>query len=405
MSRVVIWKRDIDAEVKKVYKCHTLPDIKGFHVQLELSGQILDALEKEKDHRTPALMVEDAQEACAATVAVLAKHLEALDKKCHGMAQAAVDKEVKNIKRIFEAEVVELGHTLEKVPKERWDKWTATKKEYKHYKWDCAGKITMGALGAAASGIALAAAVPTGGATLALGIVGGAKSALDLFKLGAKMWVEAETVQKKVVFSIKALEKIYGDTTKKSQKSHKGGAMEAGLSVLNALLPTELAPTLSVLSGDVELWHKKLAGIELVADKKAKLAMNLLKQSEQMGALLKKSKSKDAGKILDKLHGLEKAIDEALTLCTNEAARVREGRQLQESVSNKVLPALKSKQPLWTDIFDRALPTVVNLALAGAGGGLGLKEATKAIDYAQNILDIANSVMTETKEQVQAALS
>lgn len=398
MGRVVIWKREIDSEVKKIYKSVTLPSIKGYVVQLELSDQILDVLEKENDHRTPALMVEDAQEACAATVKTIAARLKQLDEACNGQPVDVVEKAVKAIKPSIEGEISKLGLELKNVPKARWDKWVATKKQYKDYKWDCAGKVTLGTLGAIGSGLAIAAAVPTGGATLALGIVGGVKSGLELFKIGAKMWVEAETIQKKVLLSISALQKIYGDATKKSQK---GGAKEAGLSVLNAILPLELGPTLSVVTSDTDLWSNKLAGIEITADKKTKQALKLLKDADALEELLKKSKSKEAGKILDKLRKMRVSVDKAFESCTSESARVRDGRKVLDVITSKILPELKSKQPKWTEIFDRVLPTVVNLALAGGGAHQGFVEATKGLEYAQTSLDLANSVLGEIKAQVE----
>lgn len=399
MGNVVIWKREIDSEVKKIYKSVTLPNIKGYSVELSLGGTILDALEKENDHRTPALMVEDAQDACAEVVKSIAAYLKQLDEACNGQPIDKVNKAVDTAKTVIHDKITKLGIELKKVPKARWDKWVATKKQYKDYKWDCAAKITLGTLGAVGSGLAIAAAVPTGGATLALGIVGGAKSGLELFKIGAKMWAEAETVQKKVLLSIAALQKIYGDAQK---KSHKGGAKEAGLSILNAILPLELGPTLSVVASDCDLWSNKLAGIELTADKKAKLAMKLLKDADALEVLLKKSKSKDAGKILDKLTKMRKAIDSALELAHSESARVRDGRKWHEFLAGKVLPELKSKQPKWTEIFDRVLPTIVNLALTGAGAGVGYTDAKKAIEFAQTSLDLANGIMGEIKAQLEA---
>ena len=399
MGRVVIWKREIDSEVKNIYKSVTLPSIKGYVVQLELSDQIMDALENENDHLTPALMVEDAQEACAATVKTIAGRLKQLDEACNGQPVDVVEKAVKAIKPSIEGDISKLGLELKNVPKARWDKWVATKKQYKAYRWDCATKVTLGTLGAVGSGLAIAAAIPTGGATLALGIVGGARSGLELFKISAKMWVGAETAQKKVMASVETLQKIYVDTLKKSQK---GGVKESGFSVINAILPLELAPTLSVVTSDSDLWGNKLAGIEVSADKKTKHALKLLKEADALEDLLKKSKSKDAKTILDKLEKMQREVDNALNLCTNESARVRVGRKAHEHFTRSILPALKSKQPEWVEIFDRVLPTFVNLALAGGGAGQGFTEASKAVDYVQASLDLANGVLGEIKAQLEA---
>ncbi|HUB78616.1 MAG TPA: hypothetical protein VMB03_07470, partial [Bryobacteraceae bacterium] len=66
-SQVVIWERDVAAEVRKLYAAKWL-DFKGAVVKLKLDDEILDVLEKEDDYATPAYMVDDANDLCKKVV-------------------------------------------------------------------------------------------------------------------------------------------------------------------------------------------------------------------------------------------------------------------------------------------------------------------------------------------------
>jgi hypothetical protein len=395
MAGATVWSRDIGSEVNKIYKCATLPNLKGWEVSLEIGREILDILEKEDDFRTPALMVEDAQDCCKNTCETIVKYLQELDKKCTKDPKiASVAKAVQEVNGKIDKEIKSLGADLTNVPKKRWETWKKTKKQYKSYKWSCAFKVIGGTVGAIGSAVAIAAAVPTGGATLALGIVGGIRSAASLFETGVKLWAEAETVQAKVMLEIKALQKMYA--------SNKGGAKEAGWSALDAIFSTQMAPTVKTLKADTELWSKKLDGLDVSADAKTKFAIGLLKETEKLDKLLKQSKSKDTAKVLTKLTKAQAALNKAFDACTAESARVRDGRKAIEPIENEVLPEFKKKQPQWVSVFEKVFPVVINLGLAVGDATKGFMEAKNAYDYIKEagglLLEVADNV-NDLREQ------
>lgn len=395
---VVIWGREVASEVSKVYKSKTLPGLKGYKVELLISDQVLDVLEEDGGgQRIAAQMVEDAQKACEATVALLATELKKLDAECLKGTEDSIKKRAASFDVFIKSEVNKLGAKLKAIPEARWKAWVATQAQYKKYKVDTGIKIVMGTLGAVGSGLAIAAAVPTGGATLALGIVGGVKSGLELIKIGAKCAMEAEQVQKKVMLHLKAMSSIYGNCKGKSQK---GAAKEAAMSALNALLPVELAPTLNQITSDCGLWDNKLAGVEINADKAANNAMNNLKLTDGLESKLKSSKSKDAGKILDKIKKLRIEIDKSLTKCTDAGERVTKGRAAHEFITKKLLPELRSKQPKWVDVFDKVAPVAVNLGLAAGGGADAFASAKSALEFTQASLDVANAILGEINNAI-----
>src|ERR1039457_4260718 len=165
---VVIWSRDVAEQVTKKYAAKWL-DFKGCVVQLKLNDDILKVLEKEEDHATPAFMVDDANELCDKVVDEIVAKARSLEP---GLLKGRKPEEISaELQKDVKTLVTNLGIQVSKIPAARWNKFVAQKKQYKEYKIQSAQSVVLGTLGVIASGLSIAAAVPTGGATLALGIV------------------------------------------------------------------------------------------------------------------------------------------------------------------------------------------------------------------------------------------
>ncbi|EDY17402.1 hypothetical protein CfE428DRAFT_5088 [Chthoniobacter flavus Ellin428] len=393
MSKVTIWKRDLAEEMKKGYKSKTIPDIKGYILELILNDEILDALEKENDYVTPQRMVEDAQELCEKTVAALNAKLKDLDAKVAGKPKLVVEKAVEEFKKLLEKEARDLGNALKKVPAARWAKFIATKKQYKSYKIDCGFKLTLGTLGAVGSGLAIAAAVPTGGATLALGIVGGVRSGLSLVKLCGDLWMEMETVQKSVGISLGILEKLY-------KKRAGVVATETSSTVINSVFGAEFVPNVGKVEKDVKLWKNKLAGVDINGHKLGAQAMKVLQDIDKLQAVLKKSASKKAGEIMTKIPKLQKELHKLLEKTTAMNGRVAPSEKAIKA-TEAVLEELQKKIPNLQKAFNTLFPIVTSLALAGANAGVGFKEAQNAMDNASTALGLANDLLGTLNDAIE----
>jgi hypothetical protein len=366
-------------------------------VQLKLNEDILDVLEKEEDHATPAFMVDDANELCEKVVDEIIAKARSLEPSLlkGGKPEdisGQLEKEVKTL-------VTNLGIQVSKIPKARWDKFVAQKKQYKDYKIQSVQSVVLGTLGVIASGLSIAAAVPTGGATLALGIVGGVRSTAALIKTGADLWKEAETVQNGLVADIGKLKMAYLDGNEKAKKTV--GAQEIGAGILKGILGTHppFIATVPKRQEDYKLWDNKVAHLAVNNREVSKEALALLDKVSKLETLMAGSKSKDAGKLLDKIRKLRKLVNDGLEKASTLGGRVSQAEKMMPLLK-QALDMLAEAVPKYAEIFNKVFPAVVNLALAGADAGVGFKEATNALDYYNTAQGLANDLLSEVKNQV-----
>jgi len=394
---VVIWKRDVSAEVQKKYPAKWL-NWKGAVVQLKLNEDILDVLENEGDHATPAFMVDDANEACDKVVDEIiakARSYEPLlvsGKKKPEDITAELSKDVKTL-------VTDLSITVSKIPQARWNKFVAQKKQYHEYKIKCAQEIALGTLGVIGGAAGVAASVPTGGASLALGIVSLVRSTAQLVRLGANLWKEAETVQDGLVADIGKLKMAYLDGMEKAKKTV--GAQEIGAGVLKGILGTHppFIATVPKCEEDYKLWDNKVAHLAVNNREIAKEAVELLDKVIELEKTMATSKSKEAGKILDQVRKLRKVVNDGLDKASTLGGRVSQAEKMMPPM-RQALDMLKEAVPKYADIFNKIFPIVVNLSLAGASAGEGFKTASGALDYYNTGLGLANSILSEIKDAV-----
>ena len=352
----VVWKRDVAEEVAKKYKSGVLDGMKGFFVSLDLDDKTLDLLEKDKTGKYIAQrMVEDAQDECAKTVELLAAEAKKLDNECKDQTAESIEKRRFSFGAMMESKVKALAKQVEVVPEKRFDKWKATQSEWKKYKFMIGVKVVMGTLGALKVGFAIAAAVPTGGASLAYALVKGVQEGGKIIQEIGKVASEAETVQKNLLKKLQAAK----DTVLKTKNKAVNTGIDIASQTLNNLLSVDLMPTAAVLKADCELWKQKLAHLEVKAVAGSKLALETLDQASELEKKFKAAQAsnfKNAGKILESLTKVRTNATKFLEICGTLGNRVTEGEKAYTIVATKTLPALLSKQYGYKMIFDSILP-------------------------------------------------
>lgn len=392
MAGTVIWSAELDKRMH--YTSKTFPDFKGYKFSVSVDKDVAKLLEEDKDGpRQQQFMVDDANEALKDAVSAIEGALKTVDA---AMPKAGSEKDQKVLtdacRKTIDETLAALARTLEAVPEKRWDTWVKIKKDYKKYKIKSAVSVVTGSIGAIASVASLAVAVPTGGATLALSIVGLIRSSVELAQTLTRLWVEAETVQQKLTASCDALSRLYQTHGKAAL-----GAASTGSTVLNVILGVDAAPNLKTLESENALWEQKLNGIDVNAGEAARKALEALDKAETLEKKLHAAKSDQAGKLLDALRKVRKSVNDHLDACHKQSERCHKGRQLQETYA-VIVKQLKSDQPAWSAVFDKLIPAAASLALAGANAGNGLKDAKEALEIAKESAVLVIEVAKTLKE-------
>lgn len=400
-KKIVIWQRDVAEEVKKKYKPQFLAKFTGFVVKLRLNDDILDVLEAEGDYVTPQFMIEDAQDLCAASVEKIikeGKRVESVSKS----NPAATGKITAAFKVFVVMEVKDLGKEVAKIPALRWNKFVARKKQYKTYKIQAGFDVAIGTLQLAGGGLAIAGAAATGGASLALAIVGTVRGVASLAQVCHDLAQKTEKVQKDLNKDLNKLQVSYLTLNNKAMKSM--GVKEIGKSTLAALVSAHppFMASIPKCQKNFDLWSDKVAGLAVKGRDLSKQTLKLLGQIDALEKQLRTDKSKAASKTLDKLRKLRPKITNTFDKAATVNGRVKKADVALPKVA-ALLKILKSSNPDYAKIFDRVFPAVVNLAFAGAGAGVGFSEAKSALDTANTALGLSNDILSELKTQLQAA--
>ncbi|WP_152612044.1 hypothetical protein [Ruegeria sp. ANG-S4] len=402
---VVIWKKDLGAEITKKFKPDWLKDLKGYAFELKLNEDLLDVLEKEGDYVTPQQMVDDANAVTDKLVALIAKELMSTDAAIKKETDAKKrEGQVKNFEVKLKTIMGGAKKHFEAIPAKRWQAFVKRKQQYKDYKVKTGFDITVGVLGVAGGAVGVAGAAATGGASLALGIVSlvrGVAQLADKIKDAAQ---EAETVEKNLKGDLDTLLKRYRTAEGEAKKNVQGGA-EVGSSVLKGILGTD-APFLATLpkcDKNYGLWQNKVAGLEVGGRKLSQAIMKGLQECDKLEKAMKKADAKKAGKYLDKLKKARASLQKGLDGCSEMMKRVSNADKNAPNLK-KMLDALNSSNPKYAQIFDKVFPVVVNLTLAGANAGVGFKEASNTLDTVNTALGLFNDIASEGKDQLEEAI-
>jgi len=393
MASATIWSNA--RALKPTRASAVLPDFEFPSFKLEIDGKVLDALDTDSSGaRVAAYMVEDAQGVYEEYRKAAQSLLGDLDSACtrKGVDKEEVAKRTKNFESKLASLTKDAQASLTKVPAARWDKWVATKKEYKAYQIKAGVKVGVAVLGTVGAGLSLAAAVPTGGASLALSIVGGLRAITGLATQIKNLALEVENVEKIILFDLKALTVAYDKGGKKALAAASGAVV-----TVQAVFGVDLGPSLKTIKGNCELWKSKVQGIDVAAGKLAGEALDALKKADALENMLGKVKPKDVDKTLKKIAKLRSGIDGGLNGANHMSARIKTA---EDNYEKKIAPPLKvllDAQPGWHKKFEQFAPGLVGLGLAFGGGDYG-EIAKGSLEGIKGAIDLGNEVLAYVQD-------
>jgi len=395
---VIVWKREIGKLVLQGVKLKNITNLKiNVTMQLKLNDDILDILEEAEDNVSAALMSEAAEKLGKKLVADI---IHILDKADTAVGKATDDKAGVDLCSKAETEIQNLLKSqekeIQKIPAKVWAEFVRRKKQYKDYKIKAGSDLAIQALTVAGGVIATgAAAAGTFGAGGVIGVVALVRDCANLAKQIYNLAIEAETVQKALKSDIDTLTVAYRD------KAQQVGREAVG-TVLKAVLSTD-APFIATLpkcNSNLELFDNKVAGLEVNGRKYASTVTKTLLEIGELENELQKLTNKDARKAFDKLVEVRKKLDKSLVESGKMMKRVRKTKPHIERLKT-ALDLLNGTNPKYMEIFDKALPVVVNLGLSGASAGVGFVDAKSALDTANTAMGLSNVVLNEVKGGIE----
>ena len=394
---VIVWKREIGKDVLKGVKAKNIDLRFKATMQLKLNDDILDTLEKAKDNVSAALMSESAEKLGKKLIAGI---IDIVDKVDAAVGKAADDQAADKLCSKAETEIKSLLEAQEKeikkIPAMVWAEFVKRNNQYKDYKIKAGTDLAIQTLtvvgGAVATG---AAAAGTFGAGGAIGVVALVRDCANLAKQIYNLAIEAETVQKGLKGDIDTLTKAYRNKARLIGQEATGTVLKAALST-----DAPFIATLPKCNSNLELFDNKVAGLEVNGRKYASSVTKTLLKIGQLENDLQKLTNKNARKAFDKLVETRKNLDKSLIESSKMMKRVRKTKPDIEGLK-KALDALNDSNPKYMQIFDKVLPVVVNLALAGASAGVGFVDAKSALDTANTALGLSNAVLNEVKGGIE----
>jgi len=342
---------------------------------------------------------DDCKDAFVDSLKKIVPRLQALDIEC-GNAGGDFFKYAEGRKRVLQQIELDIQQAKTKAMAaitKRWDELEKQKKEYKSYRQGVAIKLVKGGVGVAGAAAGLAGAAATGGATLALSIIGMYRAVVDGGKTLWECMQDADRVQKRVMGDLESLKKTY------AQNPQLGVAREVVASTVNAVLKLPINVTnVKTLSDDNELWKGKLTHLVFLAHELAETLNELLDKSEQLSTQL--ATDPDSKKKQAALKGFEADVNKLLTegfFIASMGRRVQiqkshqdaeKGLKVQEQVT-KGIEELKKGRSKGVDWFDSIIAFAADAALTGAGYGVSPPDFSAATSTASKLKDGAGVAM------------
>ena len=393
-----------DSPVKFTPKWIPVPDL-PMKVVMDLPPDTERMLEK--DPLLMQMIKDDSKQAFTATLSKIVPRLQTLDAEC-GASGGDFFKYAESRKRVLQQIDLDLQQAKTNAVaavQKRWMQVQQQKKEYKKYRLGVGIKLVKGAVGAAAAAAGIAGAAPTGGATLALSIVGGYRAAMDGVKTLWDCAKDADGVQKRVETGLKKLRDSYAQ----SQKT--GVAREVVASTANALFKEAPVAVINKLSGgaltnvatleDDNKLCGKLTHLRFLAHELSEELNELLVNSDKLATQL--SADPDSKKKLAALRGFQADVNKLLTegfIVPSMGRRVtiqksyedaEKGLVAQERVT-KAIDELKAGRSQGVDWYNKIIAFVTDAALTAAGYGVSPPNLSSAKDVAGVVSDGASNL-------------
>jgi hypothetical protein len=346
---------------------------------------------------------DDCKDAFVDILKKIVPRLQALDVEC-GAAGGDFFKYAEGRKRTMqqiELDIQQAKKNALAAIQKRWTDLEKQKKEYKSYRTGVAIKLVKGGAGVVGAAAGLGGAVATGGATLALSIIGTYRAVIDGGKTLWECMQDADRVQKRVVGDLESLKKTY------AQNAQLGVAREVAASVVNAVLKLPINITnVKTLEGDNELWRGKLTHLVFLAHELAETLNDLLDKAEQLNTQL--AGDPDSKKKQAALKGFEADVNKLLTegfYIASMGRRVQiqkshqdaeKGLKVQAQVT-KGIEELKAGRSHGVDWFDSIIDFATEAALTGAGFAVkppDFSAAAGTFDKVKDGLDVSKESAT-----------
>ena len=400
-AETVVYTADLRELIRQ--RSGTYMDYAGlnFQISLTINSDLYDAISDKKAVNLLQFMVEDAQGKTEKTVRTLiqkVKEYEGKKKQSARLQNPTKRMEIlipasRQLREDVSAEIKVLCRQLERVPQEWWSTYVQSKQEYKQYRVKAGLKIAVGGLMLTGTALSIAAAAPTGGASLALGIVGAQRGTVGLYQDLVKLNADAEKV---MITLTKDIETLCKSIAAKHGVARLGGR-EIGRAVTKSITGYDGGlVTVSSCKENLILLKNKQKGLLV---RGTRLSRKLEKQRErikQMHAMLRtdtiseKKKRKMVGMITSAEDKLDHIIDKTVTMNSRWSKSVNELERLEPTLN-----MLDERNPQSAVVAGKILKTITNVALAGANAGVGYEGAKSAMEMAQVSIILIDDVGVE----------
>jgi ElaB/YqjD/DUF883 family membrane-anchored ribosome-binding protein len=259
------------------------------------------------------------------------------------------------------------------------------------------------AVGIGLSVASIALAVPTGGASLALTIAGGARAIAGAVNKLGDCWRTAEEQQQRIHKSINVLLQAYLRSVHQGRAMQISGAMLDTIGVLPVIemLPfvrQQLLPSMTKIQADMAIYKGKLGSLYEAANRLAAQLFDLLDQIEEW-------KKQNPGETMPKLAKIEEKISELLDsgvrklrfrhklTVSGAYSRYETGMRELEKL-NQVIVQINGieRHPRAIQIINTVIKVLGNLAYAGAGYGASVPQ----FDGAADTVSISSTIASDT---------
>lgn len=387
----VLWSKSLGAVFMETYgsKHPRLTSVTGGVMELKLNADLRRTLEKEGAEVIAMRMVDSCNKLFDRCLAEVHKRLKTVT--------ATEDDELeKEVEDVFDDVIGKCGPIFKKIPDAEWNKFLAKKKQYKDYQVKVVYNAGLTTLKAAATAVSLGGAVVTGGATLAMSIVGAVYVCTEVAKQIREAAVEAEDVLHALVKDLGRMKDEFEDVKTKAGAKAKA----VGSTIGNTILGYPAFPSIARCRQEIDLADDKTAGLSVKHVKLGREIGKALSKLEALDKVLYSSELSEKVKIQKKVAKLRAGLDDSLNATHAIGARVHDCEGMLKKL-DRFMQKVEAGAPSWIDAFDRFFPLAYNLAVSTANAGCGVDSSKSLTETGSVLATLGAEVLSEIKKQVE----
>jgi hypothetical protein len=387
---VVLWSGDFGNLVKG-----RVPwlQMKGYKIEVKASEFMLDVMEKEAGSSPLNLLHGTIEHTCTQFAEAFAHAAENIA----GDKKSSFPELQKKAQDLFQSFHPKLQKELEAIPMDRFNKVVTDKAIWKAYKMEVGVDIAIGTLQIVAGALAIAAAVPTMGATLPLAVLATARGIYGTTTKVVAVLRTVESDQAELRDSIHALVKIYLD--QEQTDVWRARVQEGGAAVLKGLLGghAPFIESVDKCNGIYKRWKPKVSELRLDHANGLNGTNQLLKETEELMHQVEKSKGPEAVKTFGKVKVLRQTVNKNLEFTSDLGARIVKAESFEKQFEAN-MTELNSANPNYMKLFTQLFPAAVSIGLAAGTGGLELSHAESALETAKAALQMSQEIANTARE-------